>query len=212
LKSCGNPDVFSGSGNSYQGHRAADEGIGCRGQLEWLPRNITQSGLPSTQKIGSTAYFQVTHRSVDKFPVVSDYRPSTICLRKENSLACGVMSQSNDPSGASLLIVEDEINLAWGLSHYLQPFHSRVEVAHSKGAALQALTHFVPDVILLDLMLPDGDGVDLLKDIRSRGVLSCVIVISARGSPEDKVYLLESGADDYLVKPFAVEELGSAAA
>ncbi len=72
--------------------------------------------------------------------------------------------------------------------------------------ALQLLETEEPDIVLLDLMLPDADGMELCRQIRERSSVA-VIVVSARGGERDKVTALNMGADDYMTKPFSVEEL-----
>ena len=74
------------------------------------------------------------------------------------------------------------------------------------GNALRLLETEEPDIVLLDLMLPEVDGFDLCRQIRERSSVA-VIVVSARGGERDKVTALNMGADDYMTKPFSVEEL-----
>jgi two-component system KDP operon response regulator KdpE len=81
----------------------------------------------------------------------------------------------------------------------------RVDTAETGAEALERAQHR-PDLILLDLGLPDAEGLDLIKELRSR-VPAPIIVLSARGAERDKVRALDLGADDYLTKPFGVEEL-----
>ncbi len=81
-----------------------------------------------------------------------------------------------------------------------------VQTAVTLGEASAMLRHRRPDVVLLDLGLPDGDGVDLVKEIRQQHTVP-IIVVSARHQEEQKIKLLDAGADDYLTKPFSVAEL-----
>jgi two-component system, OmpR family, KDP operon response regulator KdpE len=105
-----------------------------------------------------------------------------------------------------VLIVEDEPQMRRFLKTALEVQEFRVvEVETAKDALVAATTHN-PEVILLDLGLPDGDGVDLARHVREWSRVP-IIVISARGREEDKVAVLDAGADDYLTKPFGVNEL-----
>ncbi len=105
-----------------------------------------------------------------------------------------------------LLLVEDEPSIQRGLQEQLAREGYRVEVAGTVARALQALARR-PDLIVLDRRLPDGDGLDVLRDLRARGDRTAVIVLSARGQPGDRVEGLEGGADDYVGKPFHLREL-----
>jgi two-component system KDP operon response regulator KdpE len=109
-------------------------------------------------------------------------------------------------SGAWLLVVEDEESTRRSLRNYLVRRGYRVDEAASAGEALRAWDARRPDLVLLDLGLPDLDGVDLIHRIR-RAAATPIIVLSARGEERDKIAGLEAGADDYLSKPFSVGEL-----
>jgi len=105
-----------------------------------------------------------------------------------------------------VLVVEDEPPMRKFLRAALTAQGYRVlEAESAKGAIIAATTHN-PEVILLDLGLPDGDGLDLARQIREWSGVP-IIVISARGREDDKVAALDLGADDYLTKPFGVSEL-----
>lgn len=107
---------------------------------------------------------------------------------------------------ATILLIEDEPQMRRFLRAALstQPF-ALVEAATAREGLAQAAGR-APDVILLDLGLPDGDGIDLTRQIREWSAVP-IIVISARGREQDKVAALDAGADDYLTKPFGVGEL-----
>jgi two-component system, OmpR family, KDP operon response regulator KdpE len=109
-------------------------------------------------------------------------------------------------SGAWLLVVEDEEPTRRSLSTYLVRRGYRVDEAATAAEALRAWDAHRPDVILLDLGLPDLDGVDVIRHIR-RAATTPIIVVSARGDERDKIAGLDAGADDYLSKPFSVGEL-----
>jgi DNA-binding response OmpR family regulator len=107
-----------------------------------------------------------------------------------------------------ILVVEDERKVASFIRQGLEEEGHAVEVAGDGAAALDLL--LVPpayDLVVLDVMLPKRDGLDVLKTLRARGVKTPVLILTARDAVADKVAGLDLGADDYLTKPFAFEEL-----
>ena len=109
------------------------------------------------------------------------------------------------PSGARILVVDDEPSIVRAVRANLGNRGFRVDVATSGREALERVQAH-PDLILLDLGLPDSDGLELIRALRERA-RAPIIVLSARGAERDKVTALDLGADDYLTKPFGVEEL-----
>ncbi|QJA05883.1 response regulator transcription factor [Thermosulfurimonas marina] len=110
---------------------------------------------------------------------------------------------------ARVLIVEDEPEVAELERRAFEREGFRAEVAGSASEAFRRLAHGFPDLVILDLMLPDQDGLEILKFLRFRKELSRVpvIIVSARGEEVDRVLGFELGADDYVVKPFSPREL-----
>ena len=106
-----------------------------------------------------------------------------------------------------ILIVEDEPSLSEIMSRALKQEGYVIETAATYAEADMKLAGYSYDCILLDIMLPDNNGLRLLEHIRAMGKRENVIIVSARNSLEDKVYGLEIGADDYLPKPFHTAEL-----
>lgn len=106
-----------------------------------------------------------------------------------------------------LLIVEDERELSDSMMAYLSSENYVCEQAFTYSEARTKVALYDYDCVLLDLMLPGGNGLDILRDIRRRQNPTGVIIISAKGSLDDKVAGLEIGADDYLAKPFHLAEL-----
>ncbi|MEH0154073.1 response regulator transcription factor [Limibacter armeniacum] len=106
-----------------------------------------------------------------------------------------------------ILIIEDEPELAASLESYLTEETYRCEVASTLEEAMDKIHDYEYDCILLDLMLPDGNGFQLLEELRRMQKQEGVIIISAKGDVEDKVKGLQIGADDYLSKPFHLSEL-----
>ena len=105
-----------------------------------------------------------------------------------------------------MLVVEDESSISEPLAEHLVREGFEPQVAPSLAEARIAFDRDEPDVVLLDVMLPDGDGRDLCREIR-RGSDVIIVMLTARGEELDRIVGLELGADDYLVKPFSVAEL-----
>lgn len=106
-----------------------------------------------------------------------------------------------------ILIIEDERELSHDIVKYLSADHYLCEQAFNFNEAIDKITSYSYDCILLDLSLPGGDGLRILEEIKQRGIDSGIIIISARGSLDDKITGLKIGADDYLAKPFSLSEL-----
>ena len=105
-----------------------------------------------------------------------------------------------------VLLVEDDQSVADGLLDGLNGSNFETHHVTSGSAALAALSDFVPDIVLLDLGLPDMDGTDICRAMRVSSTVP-IIVVSARDEEIDRVVALEIGADDYVVKPFGMREL-----
>ena len=108
---------------------------------------------------------------------------------------------------ARILLVEDNADLAAGIEYNLKLEGYDVRVAGDGQSALTLATAWVPDLVLLDLMLPDMDGYQILQAIRATGSTTPVIILSARGEEADKVRGFRLDADQYVTKPFGVLEL-----
>lgn len=106
-----------------------------------------------------------------------------------------------------ILVIEDSADLREVIARSLEKERYVVETAADYSAARTKVFIYEYDCILLDIMLPDGNGLNLLKELAERGKRNNVIIISAKDSIEDKVEGLELGADDYLAKPFHLAEL-----
>ena len=109
-------------------------------------------------------------------------------------------------SGARVLVVDDEPAILRVVQTNLSRHDFRVETADTGQAALEAHSRFHPDLVLLDLGLPDMDGLEVIREIRTNSSTP-IVVLSVRGAERDKVQALDLGADDYLTKPFGVDEL-----
>src|SRR5918997_1156552 len=110
-------------------------------------------------------------------------------------------------AGTRILVVEDDRPIARLVQLELEHRNFIVRCAHDGSSGLEAVSDFKPAAIVLDIMLPKLDGVGVLKQLRAAGNKVPVIMLTARGDPLDKVHSLDRGADDYLTKPFDMEEL-----
>jgi len=116
---------------------------------------------------------------------------------------------SSTISDMKILVVEDEGNLLETMVTFLQGEDFVCEKADSYFAAEDKLAAFDYDIIILDITLPDGNGLDLLQKIKATGNGAGVLIVSARNSLDDKLAGLDLGADDYITKPFHLSELNS---
>jgi DNA-binding response OmpR family regulator len=106
-----------------------------------------------------------------------------------------------------ILVVEDEQRLAYLLRRVLMEERHTVDLALDGETGLDLALSDTYDVVVLDVMLPKMDGIEVCRQMRADHIMTPVLVLTARGSVEDRVTGLNVGADDYLVKPFAMEEL-----
>ena len=113
---------------------------------------------------------------------------------------------ASDDDGPCVLIVDDEVQIRRFLRISLGAHHYRVHEADTGADAIAKTAQVRPDVVILDLSLPDMDGLDVLRRLRE-WTRTPVIVLSVRNADRDKIAALDAGADDYLTKPFSVEEL-----
>jgi two-component system KDP operon response regulator KdpE len=107
---------------------------------------------------------------------------------------------------ATVLVVEDDASLSAALATTLKAAGFRPVTARTAAEGLRWFAHYAPDLVLLDLGLPDGDGLSVIADIRAKGQTP-IVVLSARDGEAMKVEALDLGADDYVQKPFGVDEL-----
>lgn len=108
-----------------------------------------------------------------------------------------------------ILLVEDDDLVASGLEASLELHHCVVDRVRTGREARAALEHFACDVVILDLGLPDGDGLDVLSHWRRQGIDIPVLILTARDAVQERVKGLEAGADDYVLKPFELDELAA---
>ncbi|MGP0173253.1 response regulator transcription factor [Pseudomonas sp. NCHU5208] len=106
-----------------------------------------------------------------------------------------------------LLLIDDDQELCELLASWLTQDGFHITACHDTASARQALAEQSPDAVVLDVMLPDGNGLELLKQLRSEHAELPVLMLSARGEPLDRILGLELGADDYLAKPCDPREL-----
>ncbi|MEO1640108.1 MAG: response regulator transcription factor [Pseudomonadota bacterium] len=108
-----------------------------------------------------------------------------------------------------ILVVEDNISLAKGLRYHLQDAGHAVDLLHDGGDADAFLKRDHADLVVLDINLPTLDGLSVLRQMRQRGDSRPVLLLTAQAELQDKVTGLDAGADDYLSKPFEMEEFGA---
>ncbi len=108
---------------------------------------------------------------------------------------------------ATILVIEDDENMRHGLRDNLEMEGYHVVAAGSAREARDAVAAHKPDLIIMDVMLPDGDGISLCRQLRARGLNQPVIMLTAKSEEIDKLLGFEVGADDYVVKPFSLREL-----
>lgn len=106
-----------------------------------------------------------------------------------------------------ILIAEDEVHLAEAVSQILKKNNYSVDMVHDGRSGLDYAQSGIYDLLLLDIMMPEMDGITVLKKLRSEGNHTPIILLTAKGELSDKVTGLDYGADDYIAKPFATEEL-----
>ena len=106
-----------------------------------------------------------------------------------------------------LLIVEDEAAVRQALVRALESEGYELALAEDGAQALATIAHFTPDAVVLDVMLPGIDGLEVARRLRARRNPVPILMLTARGALGDRVAGLDAGADDYLIKPFALEEL-----
>ena len=113
------------------------------------------------------------------------------------------------PDGTPLrvLVVDDEMNIAELISMALRYEGWQVQAAHTGSKAVAAAKEFRPDAVVLDIMLPDFDGMEVLRRMRAADPDVPVVFLTARDAVEDRVAGLTVGGDDYVTKPFSLEEL-----
>ena len=116
------------------------------------------------------------------------------------------MSTQPTPTGPRILLVEDESSIADPFAKLLRREGFDAVIARTAAEALERARTIEPDLVLLDLALPDGDGRDVCRTLRATSSVP-VIMVTARGTETDKIVGLEIGADDYVVKPFSAAEV-----
>lgn len=131
------------------------------------------------------------------------------CSKYDHVLPVSVAKQPV-PIGAvfmKVLLVEDELQLCEALRHLFRQAKFNIHILHDGEAGLNEILGTKYDVIILDLMLPKLDGLEILRLLRQRRIMTPVLILTAKGSASEKVIGLDCGADDYLSKPFDPNEL-----
>lgn len=108
-----------------------------------------------------------------------------------------------------ILIVEDEVELSESMVSYLKTEGYLCEASYTYDSAIEKITLYAYDIILVDLNLPDGNGIQIIKKLKEINFKGGIIITSARDTLDDRIIGLNSGADDYLIKPFHLTELNA---
>jgi DNA-binding response OmpR family regulator len=108
-----------------------------------------------------------------------------------------------------VLVIEDNIELLQDIKSFLEEEGNICEIAPNYKSAYEKIGYFPYDILLVDITLPDGNGLDIIKEVKKENIDAGIIIISAKNSVEDKIHGLEIGADDYLTKPFYLAELNA---
>jgi DNA-binding response OmpR family regulator len=119
----------------------------------------------------------------------------------------GLIAAERGDERMRVLMVEDEKYMAKATAEVLKKHHYTVDLAHDGRYGLDCALTGIYDLIILDIMLPQMDGLTVLREVRKKGIEAPVILLTAKGQIEDKVRGLDLGADDYLAKPFHTDEL-----
>ncbi len=112
-----------------------------------------------------------------------------------------------DGSASRVLVVDDEQSLAEVMASVLRSEGFAVETAHSGASAVAAARRSSPDAVVLDVMLPDFSGLEVMRRIRAEDPGVCVLFLTARDAVEDRIAGITAGGDDYVTKPFSLEEV-----
>ena len=108
-----------------------------------------------------------------------------------------------------ILVIEDNIELLQDIKHFMEAQGNICEVAHDYKSAFMKVVIFPYDILIVDITLPDGSGLDIIKEVKQKNIDAGIIIISAKNAIGDKIQGLEIGADDYLTKPFYLAELNA---
>lgn len=110
---------------------------------------------------------------------------------------------------ASIMLLEDDADLRGEIAHYLELEGNQVQTSGSISQCLKLVAHQLPDILIVDRMLPDGDGIDLVDNIRKKGGRCGVVMFTAKDSFQDRLDGFSSGVDQYLSKPVRLQELSA---
>jgi two-component system OmpR family response regulator len=130
--------------------------------------------------------------------------PATLASSDDRRATLGLVPPATP---ARVLVVDDEENIAYLVVSAMRLAGHDVLSAASGTAAVEAADAFAPDVVVLDVMLPDFDGFEVMRRLRAAGSRAAIVFLTARSDTADRVRGLTTGGEDYVVKPFAVEEL-----
>src|SRR5579859_3248563 len=141
------------------------------------------------------------------FPDALAYAPAAGTAAPTATLGRGAGTQHADGTPVRVLVVDDEPSLAELLSSVLRYEGWSVKTARNGTEAVRTGREFRPDAVVLDIMLPDFDGIEVMRRLRAELPGVCVLFLTARDAVEDRVAGLTAGGDDYVTKPFSLEEV-----
>ncbi|MEK7345368.1 MAG: response regulator transcription factor [Pseudomonadota bacterium] len=110
---------------------------------------------------------------------------------------------------ASIVLLEDDVDLRDEIAHYLEFEGHQVQTCGAISQCLKLCAHQLPDILIVDRMLPDGDGLELVSDVRKKGGRCGVVMFTAKGASQDRIDGFLSGVDQYLTKPVRLQELAA---
>jgi len=108
-----------------------------------------------------------------------------------------------------VLVIEDNVELLRDIKNFLEEEGNICEIAPNYKSAYDKIGYFPYDILVVDITLPDGNGLDIIREVKKENIDTGIIIISAKNSVGDKIHGLEIGADDYLAKPFYLAELNA---
>jgi two-component system response regulator TrcR len=148
-------------------------------------------------------------QSRDRRPTVAGAQATTAPSARARRSILGRLPRMKRPDGSPIrvLLVDDEAALASLVQRALQYEGWTIDIAHNAGEAVEMYHTNAPDVLVLDVMLPDQDGLGVLRQIRGSGRYTPVLLLTALDSMENRLVGLIAGGDDYMTKPFSLEEL-----
>src|SRR5580692_6144799 len=196
---------------NHRRHSAA--GPACAGRTassNRLPGACAAAGQPGLLSRGASTQ-SVFRRSSDPWPRQRGQAEDMMTVMEPTAAEPARQADGGihrpDGSPVRVLVVDDEPSLAELLASVLRYEGWEIRTAADGGSAVRTAREFQPDAVVLDIMLPDFDGLEVLRRLRATQPGVCVLFLTARDSVEDRVKGITAGGDDYVTKPFSLEEV-----